>query len=163
MGAYFLDIYTGFKSLCAGLWVTLKHSWQPRLTIEYPEKKPRLPLRFRGRLAMPSDPATGKHRCTACMICVRACPNACIEVTKAAGPDGKPLPRAEKYVYHMETCLYCNICVEVCPFAAIIMSDEYESASFDKPALTLELVGESRPLKGRKLPWWLSKFKEEKA
>jgi NADH-quinone oxidoreductase subunit I len=80
-------------------------------------------------------------------------------VTRAVSAEGKPLPRASRYIYRMETCMYCNLCVEACPFAALVMTEDYECASADRGALTLDLVAERYELRGKKLPWWLAKFK----
>ncbi len=158
---YVLDILKGIMNLMEGLAVTLKHCFRKPITLQYPEKKEEMKLRFRGRLALPYDQATGDHKCTACMLCVKACPNHSLEVEKMIGEDGKPKPKASKYHYNMGSCIYCNLCVESCAFAAIIMSDEYETATEDKASLSMELVSEKYVLKGKKLPWWQSKFKSE--
>lgn len=161
MFKYLKDIFTGIISLCEGLWVTLKHCFRPRATLQYPEERPELSLRFRGRLVMPIDPEKGAHRCTACMLCVKACPNRSIElIEKEVGEDGKPKPKACKYVYNLGTCMFCNLCVEACSFGAIVMSDEYENATMDKKSLTMDLVAEKYVIKGKKEKWWISKFKE---
>lgn len=161
MLAYLAEIYYGAKSLAAGLGVTLKHCFRRPITLRYPERKADLPLRSRGRLVMPVDPATGANRCTACMLCVKACPNYSIVITKEAGEDGKPRPRAARYVYRSGNCMYCGLCVEACPFAAIVMSEEYETAAEGRAGLDLDLVAERYELKGKKLPWWLGRFKSE--
>jgi NADH-quinone oxidoreductase subunit I len=158
---YFVDILKGIFSLIEGLGVTLKHCFRRPITLLYPEHKEEMKLRFRGRLVMPYDQATNDHRCTACMMCVKACPNHSLDVEKTAGEDGKPKPKASKYIYNMGSCMYCNLCVESCAFAAIIMSDEYETGTENKASLIKDLVAEKYKLTGRKLPWWQSKFKIE--
>jgi len=158
---YITDILKGIVSLLEGLMITMKHFFKPSITLQYPEEKPDLALRFRGRLVMPVDPEKGEHRCTACMLCVKACPNLSISVTKQTGEDGKPKPRADKYNYNLATCMICNLCVEACPFGAIIMSDEYELAVTDKQKLQMELVSEKYILKGKKEKFFLTKYKEE--
>ena len=158
---YIKNIITGFISLCEGLWVTLKHFFRPSFTLQYPEQRPKLPLRFRGRLVMPVDKEKNDNRCTACMLCVKACPNHSIAVEKLIGEDGKPKPKASKHYYNLATCMFCNLCVEACSFAAIVMSDEYELAVYEKEKLNLELVSEKYNLTGAKEKWWQSKFKEE--
>ena len=158
---YITDIIKGIISLMEGLMVTLKHVFRKPITLQYPEQRPDISLRFRGRLVMPVDPATSNNRCTACMLCVRACPNHSIDCEKLIGEDGKPKPKAVSYTYNMGSCIYCNLCVESCAFAAIIMSDEYETGTENKAALTLDLVAEKYELKGKKVAWWTSKFKTE--
>ncbi len=158
---YLAGIVKGIISLAEGLHVTMKHAFRPAYTVQYPEKKPELPLRFRGRLVLPVDPEKGEHRCTACMLCVKACPNRSIEVEKMTGEDGKPKPKAAKYMYNLATCMFCNMCVEACSFAAIVMSDEYELAVYDKSALVQDLVAEKYTIQGKKAAWWQGKFKTE--
>jgi NADH-quinone oxidoreductase subunit I len=158
---YFKAIVLGFVSLVKGMIVTLRHAFRKPITVAYPEQKPELSQRFRGRLVLPVDPEKGEHRCTACMICVKTCPNRSIEVEKMVGEDGKPKPRAARYLYDIGRCMYCNLCVESCPFAAIVMSDEYELSVLDKSSLVRDLIPERHRITGRKTKWWVSKFKEE--
>jgi NADH-quinone oxidoreductase subunit I len=158
---YLADIFKGIISLCEGLGVTLKNFFRPSYTVQYPEQRPEIPLRFRGRLVMPVDAEKNDNRCTACMLCVKACPNRSIEVEKLVGDDGKPKPKAKKYMYNLATCMFCNMCVESCTFAAIVMSDEYELAVYDKATLQQDLVAEKYKITGKKAAWWQGKFKEE--
>jgi NADH-quinone oxidoreductase subunit I len=158
---YVTGILKGIISLAEGLGVTLKHCFRKPITLQYPDKKADMPLRFRGRLVMPFDSETGTNRCTACMMCVRACPNHSLDVEKMIDGDGKPKPKPAKYIYNLGSCMFCNLCVESCPFAAIIMSDEYELAGENKEALMMDLAAEKYELKGKKLTWWKSKFKSE--
>jgi len=157
---YIKSIVKGIISLLEGLGVTFKHLFHRPITLQYPEEKPDLSLRFRGRLAMPVDKEKGSVRCTACMMCARACPNGSIIKIEKQVVDGKPKPKAAKFEYNAGTCMYCNLCVEACPFAAIIMTDDYELASYDKNDFILELVSEQYEIKGKKEEWWKNKFKE---
>lgn len=158
---YIAGIIKGIISLMEGLAVTLKHCFRKPITLQYPEQRPDISLRFRGRLVMPVDAATKDNRCTACMICVKACPNHSLDCVKMVGEDGKPKPKAASYTYNMGSCIYCNLCVESCPFAAIVMSDDYETGTENKADLMLDLVAEKHELKGKKAAWWGSKFKTE--
>ncbi len=154
---------TGFISLLKGMAITLKYMFKKPITVQYPEEKRDMPLRFRGRLALPVDSEKNDNRCTACMACVRACPNRTLEVTRLIDETGKPKPRASVFRYNLGTCMFCNLCVEACTFAAIVMSDDYELSTENKDALTLELVGERYRLTGKKAAWWQSKFKTEES
>lgn len=158
---YIKNILKGIISLCEGLSVTLKHVFRKPITLQYPEQKPDLSLRYRGRLTMPVDPEKNDVRCTACMICARVCPNHSIMEIEKVFEDGKPKPKVKKYIYNLGTCMFCNLCVEACPFAAIIMSDEYGVADEDKNKFVIDLVAEKYQLTGKKLNWWKSKFKIE--
>lgn len=155
------QVLTGMASLVKGLWITFAYMFRKPITVQYPEKRVVLPLRFRGRLVMPIDQEKGTNRCTACMRCVKICPNHSIDIEKAVGPDGAPLAKPEKYLYNLGTCMFCNLCVEVCPFFALVMSDEHELSTTDRSGLVLDLVKERHQLKGRKATWWQKKFRHE--
>ncbi len=149
----------GAVSLLQGLAITFSYLFKPAITVQYPEKRALIPLRYRGRLVLPVDPDKGTDRCTACMRCVKICPNHSIDIEKEVGPDGRPRPRAAKYLYNVGTCIFCNLCVETCPFFAIVMSDDHELATTDKQKLVIDLVAEKRRLTGKKGKWWQLKFK----
>ncbi len=152
-------ILKAVASLPKGLWITFLYLFRKPITIQYPEEKPVLPLRFRGRLVLPVDPQKGTNRCTACMRCVQICPNHSIDIEPEKGPDGTKKPRAASYLYNLGTCMFCNLCVEVCPFFAIVMSDEHELAATEKTGLVIDLVKEKYQPQGKKGLWWQRKFR----
>jgi len=151
--------FVGALSLVKGLWITFAYLFRGPITTQYPEQRLVMPLRFRGRLVLPIDPEKGADRCTACMRCVKICPNHSIDIEKEKGPDGSPKPRPAKYLYNMGTCIFCNLCVEVCPFFALVMSDEHELATTDRSGLVVDLVAEKHHLAGKKATWWKLKFR----
>jgi NADH-quinone oxidoreductase chain I len=152
-------VLSGIASLGKGLWITLAYMFRPPITVQYPEERVVLPLRFRGRLVMPVDPEKGTSRCTACMRCVNICPNHSIDIEKQTGPDGAPIAKPAKYLYNLGTCMFCNLCVEVCPFFALVMSDEHELAAEDRSHFVLDLAAEKHRLTGKKASWWQKKFR----
>jgi NADH-quinone oxidoreductase subunit I len=154
-----VEILKAVASLPRGLWITFSYLFRKPITIQYPEEKAVLPLRFRGRLVLPVDPQKGANRCTACMRCVTICPNHSIDIERETGPDGALKPKPARYLYNLGTCMFCNLCVEVCPFFALVMSDEYELATVDKSGLVLDLVKERYRLSGKKAGWWQRKFR----
>ncbi len=154
-----VHLVSGAVSLVKGLFITFSYLFRKSITVQYPEKRAPLPLRFRGRLVMPVDPEKGATRCTACLRCVRVCPNHSIDVEKQIGPDGAPKPRPARYLYNLGTCMFCNICVETCPFFAIILSDEIELATTDRSSLVIDLASENYHLAGKKALWWQKKFR----
>jgi NADH-quinone oxidoreductase subunit I len=95
---YITGIIKGIATLIEGLGITFKHMFHKPITLQYPEEKPDLSLRFRGRVAMPVDTEKGDNRCTACGLCIKACPNATIAVTKQI-VDEKPKPKAATFTY----------------------------------------------------------------
>jgi NADH-quinone oxidoreductase subunit I len=148
--------------LLKGLWVTLRHFWGtiftdvrrfPRryerpdvehptrsaptqttgtFSLQYPREKLPMWPRFRGPLMHLRDASTGLSRCTACGMCVKACPHGCITVEgEGKGKDR----RASAYTYDVGHCIYCRQCVESCPFSAIELSRQYELAMYDKDTI----------------------------
>jgi NADH-quinone oxidoreductase subunit I len=115
-------------------------------TVQYPEQKLSMVKRFRGPLMHLRNPETQQARCTACGICIRACPSGCLSLeAEGKGKDRKP----KWYTYDVGNCIFCRQCVESCPFDAIEMSHDYEVASCDKDTLwslerMLELGDEQR-------------------
>jgi len=119
-------------ALLKGLALTLKHFFRRPATQSYPEERPVLPARFRGRPALVMRP-DGAPRCVACGLCERVCPTLCIAVTPGTGPEGERALAA--YTLDLNRCAFCGLCVEACPVAAIVMSTEFELASRSRERL----------------------------
>jgi ferredoxin len=66
-------------SILRSIWYTFLHAFRRRETILYPEEKPYLPPRYRGRIVLTRDP-DGDERCVACYLCAAACPVDCISL-----------------------------------------------------------------------------------
>ncbi len=117
-----------------------------RITIEYPEEKKRLPPGYRAehRLMRRAD---GSIRCTACMLCVAACPADCITVEAEEVSDPAVEKRARSFVIDELRCVFCGLCVEACPCDAIRMdTGRYENAAFSRTPLIYDkekLLGNS--------------------
>lgn len=99
-------------------------------TLQYPEERYVMFDRFRGPLVQLRDRDTGGPRCTACGLCVRACPHGVISEIEGEG-KGKE-KRVTKYSYDLGRCIFCRLCVEACRFDAIELSHDYELASYDR-------------------------------
>ncbi len=110
-----------------------------RDTVEYPEKKRRLPPGHRAepRLMLRED---GSVRCTACMLCVKACPADCISIECEEVDDPSVERRAKSFVIDLGRCAYCNLCVEACPCDAIRMdSGKYDRVARSRDDLILDM------------------------
>ena len=64
-------------SILRTIWYVFLHAFQKRVTVQYPEEKPYLAPRYRGRIVLSRDP-DGGERCVACNLCAVACPVDCI-------------------------------------------------------------------------------------
>ena len=102
-------------------------------TVQYPKEKLPLPENYRGFPFQVIDPDTGKTRCTACGICVRACPSQCIWIVRATDPEtGKSKREPAEFHIDVSMCMSCGFCAEFCPFDAIKMDHDYEIATYER-------------------------------
>jgi len=134
------DIVGTALSILKGLWVTLITFWRPKVTVQYPHRDPAEDYKprpgYRGDFALITDRETGQLRCTACMSCVRICPDKCIHIVgEGKGKERKP---TEFYI-DIGLCMFCHLCVEACPFDAITMTTDYEQSEYDPRALIRDL------------------------
>lgn len=127
--------------LARGMRLTLGYFLRPWkvVTRQYPENRQtlRFPLRYRAMLTMVHD-SQGFHRCTACKLCERACPNGSIRVMTQKGLlEG--VNKLDQYIWRMDSCLLCNACVQACPFGALKMTHSFENAVYDRRLLVFNL------------------------
>jgi NADH-quinone oxidoreductase subunit I len=131
----------GLQSLLNGMKLTLNYILHPSkiVTRQYPENRATLkfPARYRAMLEMPHD-ENGYHRCTACRMCEKACPNNSITILSRKGPVSGKM-ELDRYVWRMDSCIFCNNCVMACPFGAIAMSHQFENAVYDRRLLIFNL------------------------
>jgi len=62
-----------------GMGLTLLRFFEPKATIRYPEEKPDVAVKFRGRLQLLYD-EWGTLKCETCFQCAQACPIECIDM-----------------------------------------------------------------------------------
>jgi NADH-quinone oxidoreductase subunit I len=60
-------------------WLTFLHLFHKTETVRYPEQKPKLSPRYRGRIVLTRDP-DGAERCVSCHLCAAVCPCDCIDL-----------------------------------------------------------------------------------
>jgi ferredoxin len=65
--------------IAKGMALTLRRFFEPKATIRYPEVKPDIPHKFRGRLQLLYD-EWGTLKCETCFQCAQACPIECIDM-----------------------------------------------------------------------------------
>jgi NADH-quinone oxidoreductase subunit I len=117
-----------FKSLLllellAGLGVTVRHFFQPKFTVRYPEEKTPKSNRFRGLHALRRYP-NGEERCIACKLCEAVCPALAITIDSEQREDGTR--RTTRYDIDLFKCIYCGFCEESCPVDSIVETTFHE-------------------------------------
>jgi NADH-quinone oxidoreductase subunit I len=122
-------------SILRSIWLTFLHAFHKRETRDYPEKKPYLPPRYRGRIVLTRDP-DGNERCVACNLCAAACPVDCISLQAAENEDGRRYP--EFFRINFSRCIYCGMCEEACPTYAIQLIPDFELAEYDRQNMVYE-------------------------
>jgi len=137
-------------SVINGLFIVMKYAFKKRLTIRYPEERRVLPKRSRGRHYL-TKWKDGKERCVGCELCAIVCPSQAIYVKAADNPLEDPISHGERYSkdfqINMLRCIFCGYCEEACPTGAIILSNEFELASFTREELiyTKDMLTEKKP------------------
>lgn len=142
-------------AIIGGMFITIKHLFKKKVTINYPEvKRPIAPV-YRGQHVLKRD-EQGRENCTACGLCAVACPAEAITMTATERKKGEEhLYREEKYasVYeiNMLRCIFCGLCEEACPKEAIFLTDRIvpsttlrESFIYGKDKLTEGVEPEKR-------------------
>jgi NADH-quinone oxidoreductase subunit I len=116
------------------LWLTFLHLFHRRETVLYPEQKPYLPPRFRGRIILSRDP-DGEERCVSCYLCAVACPVDCISLQKTE-EQGRWYP--EFFRINFSRCIFCGYCEEACPTHAIQLTPDFEMSEYVRQNLVYE-------------------------
>jgi len=122
-------------SILRSLWNVFLHLRARRETVLYPEQKPYLPPRWRGRIVLTRD-AEGRERCVACYLCAAACPVDCISLQAAEDASGRRYP--EFFRINFSRCIFCGYCEEACPTYAIQLTPDVEMAEFYRENLVYE-------------------------
>ncbi|HEY7737446.1 MAG TPA: NAD(P)H-dependent oxidoreductase subunit E [Candidatus Limnocylindria bacterium] len=68
------------SGIFTGMGVTLRNLFRPKVTRQYPEERPNIPDRWRGRLDLIYDPF-GEHKCEVCFQCAQVCPVEAIDMS----------------------------------------------------------------------------------
>ena len=121
--------------LIKGMATTLKHMFQPPVTIEYPFVKRPVRNRFKGRHELKRYD-NGLEKCIGCALCAAACQADAIFVEASENSDDERYSPGERYAstyeINMLRCIFCGYCEDACPTEAIVLEHNYELAFYDR-------------------------------
>lgn len=118
-----------------GIWLVFLHAFTRPVTVQYPDEKPYLPPRWRGRIILSRDP-DGEERCVACYLCSVACPVDCIALQATEDEHGRRYPAW--FRINFSRCIFCGYCEEACPTYAIQLTTDFEMSEHDRRNLVYE-------------------------
>ena len=123
--------------LLAGMGLTMRHFFRPRITVNYPEEKTPKSPRFRGLHALRRY-ENGEERCIACKLCEAVCPALAITIDSEEREDGSR--RTTAYDIDLFKCIYCGYCEESCPVDSIVLTGclEYHMETREEGVLNKE-------------------------
>lgn len=122
-------------SALKGLWIVFRHAFARRVTVQYPDERPKLAPRFRGRIILSRDP-DGGERCVACYLCAVACPVDCIALQSTEDKTGRRYPAF--FRINFSRCIFCGYCEEACPTYAIQLTPDFEMSDYRRQDLIYE-------------------------
>lgn len=114
------------KEFVGAIFLTMRHFFKQKATINYPFEKGPVSPRFRGEHALRRYP-NGEERCIACKLCEAICPAQAITIEAQPRDDGSR--RTTRYDIDMTKCIYCGFCQEACPVDAIVEGPNFEFAT----------------------------------
>ncbi len=117
------------------IFLVFLHLFQKKATIQYPDEKPKIPPRWRGRIVLTRDP-DGGERCVGCYLCSVACPVDCISLQAAENESGRRYP--EFFRINFSRCIFCGFCEEACPTDAIQLTPDFEMGEYLRQNLVYE-------------------------
>jgi NADH-quinone oxidoreductase subunit I len=122
-------------SLLRTTWEVFRHAFHKRVTVQYPDEKPYLAPRYRGRIILSRDP-DGAERCVACYLCAVACPVDCIALGATQDETGRRYPAF--FRINFSRCIFCGFCEEACPTYAIQLTPDFELGDYRRQSLVYE-------------------------
>jgi len=126
-----------------GLMLTQRHAFHDTFTVQYPKERIKTKPRFRGALRLLVDPEHGEELCIGCQLCEKACPDLCIVVTMEKRKDPGLVnfkTRHKSFEIDLSRCMWCDLCVEVCPTGAIVSTDQYELACYNREDMKYDIT-----------------------
>jgi NADH-quinone oxidoreductase subunit I len=131
-----MNVVRTIVQIAGSLGATLKHVASKRPTVQYPDVKPNLPPRYKGRIVLTRDP-DGQERCVACYLCSAVCPVDCIAIQSTEASDGERR-YPSSFRIDFARCIFCGMCEEACPTLAIQLTPDFEMCTYQREKLVYE-------------------------
>jgi NADH-quinone oxidoreductase subunit I len=122
-------------SVLKAIGTVLPHLFRRRDTVLFPEERPYLPPRYRGRIVLSRDPEGGE-RCVACYLCAVVCPVDCIALQATEDETGRRYP--EWFRINFSRCIFCGLCEEACPTLAIQLTPDFDMNEYRRANMVYE-------------------------
>ncbi len=122
-------------AICERLWIVFLHLFHRTETVQYPEEKPYLPPRFRGRIILSRDP-DGERALRGLLSVRRGLPGRLHRLQATEDEHGRRYP--EFFRINFSRCIYCGFCEEACPTYAIQLTPDFEMSEYERPNLVYE-------------------------
>lgn len=108
------------------------------MTVQYPWEQVIKPDNYRGR------PGIVLEKCIACAKCAKICPNKCIQMVSIDHPT---LGKVERPQVNVARCMMCGYCAELCPTDAMMVTPEFDLASYSRADLMYDPFKLQHPAK----------------
>jgi NADH-quinone oxidoreductase subunit I len=123
-----------------GMAITLKHFFGKKITVQYPEVKPKVASNYRGMPVLVKD-QHDRVKCVACQMCEFVCPPKAIKIVpgfrKSGGPDEHVEKEPERFDLDALRCIYCGLCQEACPEEAIFLQDIFAVTGYSREEMII--------------------------
>jgi NADH-quinone oxidoreductase subunit I len=131
---------TYFPAIGRGMWLTIKHMFSRKLTLQYPEERPALLGKYRGVPVLVKD-QDDRVKCVACQLCEFVCPPKAIRIVpgtrQALAPDSNVEKEPKEFELDLLRCIYCGLCEEACPEEAIFLKRVYAATGYSRQEMLL--------------------------
>jgi NADH-quinone oxidoreductase subunit I len=126
----------------AGLYVTFRHLFRKKITVQYPEQRLAIDPTYRGKLSLLFAPGSKEDICISCMQCEKICPVNCIHIIPKVDENKKR--HVGVFDVDLNKCLFCAMCEEICPESCIVLDPIYDYSSYSHDGLYITVTGLSR-------------------